>query len=489
MSIISLPFVANSLASDKGTTRLVDRVVGQIVNAAREDHSRDFRRWVDFYLRFVAVHAENLQRGIHRNTGSQGRLYEFVLRVGFECQQAGVFSPRIIRDWRITFDQYGRRVSSDDLRETLERMRDESEGCDREYFLNHLERRIGLGTCDDCGEVFLEEDLDNVHDGDQVCEGCRSNNYVWSARYGSHIQENRARDALDERGRRCVVDEDDENFCYSDDLDEYVHVDYEARAQGPIREYHSSKPHFCLLANPWSAQYNRYLGVELEVECVGSRSPQDTALAIHNIVNGGQYGRRVFFERDGSLQNGFEIITQPMGLPGVRTTFEFLRDPALVAGLRSHRTSTCGLHVHVSRTGLSDLVIARAVTFVNDPGNDAFVTALARRYNAGFCKIQEKDLNTAHLSRDRYEAVNLTARHTIEFRIFRGSLKFEAVVAACEFVHALLEYCARPEIDAGALTASAFLGFCSTHLADDTATLRAYLSERAVGLFQHSEVA
>lgn len=489
MSIITLPYVGNSLASDEGTTRLVDRVVGRIVNAAHRDDYRDFKRWVYFYLQFVGVHSANVAQNVSRDSGPAARLSNFVFRVGFECEQADVYSPRILRDWRVTFDEYGRRVPDYNLRDVLELMRDRSEGCDRELFFDHLRPRCGLSNCDDCGDVFLDEDVEATHNDQLVCESCRANNWRWSDYYRALVHEDSARDAFDERGRPCVVDEDDENFVYNDDLGEWTHVDYQPRPRGPIGEYHSSKSHFCAIPNSWSTQYNRFLGVELEVECVGSRSPQDTASAIHNIVNGGQYGRRVFFERDGSLSNGFEIITQPMGLPGVRTTFEFLRDPALVAGLRSHRTSTCGLHVHVSRTGLSDLVIARAVTFVNDPGNDAFVTALARRYNTGYCKVQEKDLDTAHLSGDRYEAVNLTPRHTIEFRIFRGSLKFEAVVAACEFVHALLEYCARPEIVAESLTASAFLGFCATHLADDTATLRAYLSERAVGLFQHSEVA
>jgi hypothetical protein len=126
---------------------------------------------------------------------------------------------------------------------------------------------------------------------------------------------------------------------------------------------------------------------------------------------------------------------------------------------------------------------------VNDSGNDAFIQALARRYNTGFCNIRDKDLETAHLPGDRYEAINLTGRETIEFRIFRGSLKYEAVIAAVEFCHALLEYCARPETAAGGLNAQAFIRWCANHLTNETAILRSYVNDRMAGLFQHSEAA
>jgi hypothetical protein len=222
------------------------------------------------------------------------------------------------------------------------------------------------------------------------------------------------------------------------------------------------------------------MGVELEVEGY-SRDPEEAARAIHQSVNGGMFGRHVFFERDGSLSSGFEMITHPQSLPAHRELFTFLRDPALVRGLRSHRTTTCGLHVHVSRSGLSNLTIARAVTFVNDPGNDAFITAIARRYSTSFCKVVEKDVETAHLSADRYEAINLTGRETIEFRIFRGSLKYEAVISAIEF--------SRAETGSSALNAHAFLAYCANHLETETRVMRAYVADRTAGLFQHSEAA
>jgi hypothetical protein len=126
---------------------------------------------------------------------------------------------------------------------------------------------------------------------------------------------------------------------------------------------------------------------------------------------------------------------------------------------------------------------------VNDPQNDAFITALARRYNTTYCKVAEKNIEDAHLAGDRYEAINLTGNATIEFRVFRGSLKYEAVIAAVEFCHALLEFCARPETGAKALNARAFLTFCANQLEAETRILRAYVDQRTAGVFAHSEAA
>lgn len=362
-------------------------------------------------------------------------------------------------------------------------------GADRDRIREHVERDFYTGTCEDCGELFIEDDLQSTIDDEQVCTGCRENNYTFSDYHESWVPNHRAVEARDQDGHRCVIDERSTDcFHFDDELGVYIHEDYEPPRARVIRGYHESKSYFQHLHDDWSTSHNRFFGVELEVECTGSRDPETVASAIHQRVNGGQFGRRVFFERDGSLSNGFELITQPMSLPELRATFEFLRDGAELDGVRSHRTTTCGLHVHVSRTGLSNLTVARAVTFVNDPGNDAFITAIARRYNTGFCNIREKQLETAHLPGDRYEAVNLTGRSTVEFRIFRGSLKFEAVVAAVEFCHALLEFCAQPSTSS--LNAHAFMQFCAVGpIASETRIMRAYVDARTRGLFQHSEAA
>jgi len=45
--------------------------------------------------------------------------------------------------------------------------------------------------------------------------------------------------------------------------------------------------------------------------------------------------------------------------------------------------------------------------------------------------------------RDRYVALNLCNRSTIEYRIFRGTLRPETILASIEFAHALTAYAGR----------------------------------------------
>ena len=225
--------------------------------------------------------------------------------------------------------------------------------------------------------------------------------------------------------------------------------------------------------------------MELEIE-VPDDSCEDRAERILSAANTG--ARPVLFaETDGSLDHGFEVITQPMGLDRHAQLWRTLLVPALVAGLKSHNTSTCGLHVHVSRAGLSPFTLAKAVVFINDPKNRALIQAIARRYDGinenrgrSFSAMKAKTLAHGHQDDgDRYQSVNLCNRKTVEFRIFRGSLKRDAVMAAIEFCQASIEFCA---VTAPAhLNSVAFLAFLNTPaMHADTRTLRPYLTARGM---------
>jgi hypothetical protein len=62
--------------------------------------------------------------------------------------------------------------------------------------------------------------------------------------------------------------------------------------------------------------------------------------------------------------------------------------------------------------------------------------------DTGYAKIKEKKLlDGARIAQpDRYEAVNLTNQRTIEFRIFRGTLRYESIMACIEFTRAVWHF-------------------------------------------------
>ena len=127
---------------------------------------------------------------------------------------------------------------------------------------------------------------------------------------------------------------------------------------------------------------------------------------------------------------------------------------AVQMGYGSHREGTCGLHVHVSRAAFGDTyeqqdaTIARILYFVEWHWEELLkfsrrtqqqLDRWAARY--GY-KEQPKDI-LDHAKKGchagRYTCVNLENYSTIEFRIFRGTLKYNTLIATLQLVNQICE--------------------------------------------------
>lgn len=208
-----------------------------------------------------------------------------------------------------------------------------------------------------------------------------------------------------------------------------------------------------------------WAGVELEVECVGGCDRSDSARKVASLL-----GNFAIIKADGSLNNGFEIVTRPSSLVVHRERWaKFFNERP--RGLKSWSTTTCGMHIHMTRRGIrengrkleeeciqadgswkkqspvmSDLTVAKIVIFVNSPKNYKFMIALAGRDSEQWARMYEKKGVSAALNPPaRYEAVNLTTRETIEFRLFRGTLSRDGFFKNLEFAFAIKDFCATAE--------------------------------------------
>ena len=178
-----------------------------------------------------------------------------------------------------------------------------------------------------------------------------------------------------------------------------------------------------------------YFGVELEVSCHGV-SRGDAAEATWRRFDPGF----VELKEDGSIDYGFEIVSQPATLDYHRIAWEnfFASVPT---GLDSWRTGSCGMHVHVSRRPLSQLQIAKVSAFLNEDATRDFVVSLAGRDDNGYCAKEKKDrLSRYSTGHQRYVSLNLTNAATIEFRIFRGTIRPQGFFKNLEFAHALVYF-------------------------------------------------
>jgi len=170
------------------------------------------------------------------------------------------------------------------------------------------------------------------------------------------------------------------------------------------------------------------------------------AARIENIANA--ESEHVYCKHDGSLNNGFEIVTHPMTLDYHITKMPWANvlNEAKRIGYLSHQAGTCGLHVHINRSAFGstekeqDEVIARILYFFEKHWEELLKFSRrthkqlqwANRY--GLKEHPQEILKHAKGDQERYTCVNLTNYHTIEFRVFRGTLKLNTLLATLQLL-------------------------------------------------------
>ena len=193
----------------------------------------------------------------------------------------------------------------------------------------------------------------------------------------------------------------------------------------------------------------RYFGWELETE-LSSTGIAEYTTRLNDLVNDGQLGKMVKFERDGSLHNGgCEIISQPMTPKYMienRDKFKEMMDLINNMGGTSHDNGRCGLHFHVSRASLTEDAI-NEIYFVVETFKKELI-AFSRRQVFQYCafhdfdrnaiyngyKYIDKDYFTNHKDRGHYHALNNANTHTLEFRFMRGTTNIQTFMASMELI-------------------------------------------------------
>lgn len=191
-----------------------------------------------------------------------------------------------------------------------------------------------------------------------------------------------------------------------------------------------------------------YLGMELEVDTSDPDiTPEQVRAAAMRVR---EYLGPSFLSvtRDGSLTNGFEMITAPMTLEYIHSHWGDLKQMCLIPkkfGLRSHDAGTCGMHVHISREPLVEANrLEQLVTWFWPE-----LVVFSRRVKFSYCNpawdhvtsISIRDLYSMDVEEDHYRAVNGEHSQTVELRLWRGSLKPETVLATLEMSQYLADLC------------------------------------------------
>jgi hypothetical protein len=177
--------------------------------------------------------------------------------------------------------------------------------------------------------------------------------------------------------------------------------------------------------------------VELEVE------GYDTAEQAAEYIRQHLPATYCTLKRDGSLgESGVEIVTRPDSMAVHKRMFGALFKDSPGKALSSWTNGRCGMHVHVSKAALSQLQIGKMLCFLNEPAAVNFISKIAGRKPCNWCKVHKKKITDTRREHDRYTALNVTNNHTVEVRIFKGTLAEAGFMKNLEFVQALVEFTA-----------------------------------------------
>lgn len=123
-------------------------------------------------------------------------------------------------------------------------------------------------------------------------------------------------------------------------------------------------------------------------------------------------------------------------MANIREKISAMMKEAVKLGYRAHDTTTCGLHIHVSRDPLE----GRERTLFNVIKRfRKELIKLSRRKDMGkleqYAAFPSEDTDWGDYSTgSRYHALNLRNFATIEFRFFQGTLKPESFTAAIQLI-------------------------------------------------------
>ena len=281
-------------------------------------------------------------------------------------------------------------------------------------------------VCDCCGDRIRRDETEGDSETD-LCHHCYEYHYTTCEECGALIHNDDA----------CYEEGSDYAYCQSC---------YEKLEESAIKSY-NYKPEPVFYGSGVL-----FMGVELEIDNGG----EDNFNAEKLLTVANRYAEHIYCKHDGSINNGFEMVSHPMTLDYHTNEMNWLDifEKAVSMDYRSHQTGTCGLHIHVNRSAFGETdeqredVISRIVYFVENHWNEllrfsrrteANINRWANRYGISTtAKDTYKNAKEKHLG--RYVAVNLENYNTIEFRIFRGTLRYETFIATLQLINEICRF-------------------------------------------------
>jgi len=359
------------------------------------------------------------------------------------------------------------------------------ESCAEEWLDSHA-------ICDSCGDWEHIDDCTQVwYQGEHMlfCDSCRSRRTNYCDGCSEYF--NRTETRSDLNGYNYCEGCAEDVLVYCESCDGNHHCDDEPCAPRLIHSY-DYRPD-CIFKDVrdirdsregWSPESYRarslFAGFELEVESKNGATmyendhepgddPGESREELAEWLLDRMPPDFVYLKNDGSINDGFEIVSHPFTLEWMREKVDSFKAIFRLKkrGARSYSTKTCGMHVHLSRSAFSPLHAFKMGRFFYL--NPEFILWLSQRRRSQIRQWSNlwttkesdsfKDVNgeeriysdmyfkkkaNGEGSR-KYRALHWT-RRTCELRIFRGNLNEMSFFKNLEFAFAAYHFTKRAGI-------------------------------------------
>ena len=316
------------------------------------------------------------------------------------------------------------------------------ESCREEY----------LTYCEHCEEYSNSEDFVHLIDIDEWwCRSCAERDAYQCSDCGDWVTENHG-----DANRYLCSDCFESHYTFCDDCGDLIHLDDSySDDDGIYCEYCYNENHSSLIHNysyepvlhfqktdDDTEKVLPYLGFEIESGGLPDRS---RCKSIAEVISDDE--DTFYLKEDCSIpEYGFELVSHPITLKRHKELdWEGIFRQMSASGLKSHDLGpeACGLHVHVSRNYLTAYRWL-LIDWLISKYQPQFET-IARRKETHWAQYKKsggqplKDVY-GKSSGSRYQAVNFENHNTVEFRLFRGTLKYTTFMATLELVDALVHW-------------------------------------------------
>lgn len=186
-----------------------------------------------------------------------------------------------------------------------------------------------------------------------------------------------------------------------------------------------------------------YIGVELEIQ--GGESE----IFAKNIFE--EFPQAVIVKVDDSIsyERGCEIVSNPMTMEYTLNQNIWKRIFDLIKTYRMNDISGCGLHFHIDRKYLEKYNLVAKIDYIVNNFYRYWEEIGGRRiYGGDWCDLAEKDIDEWGIDtyEDRYRAVNLTNKNTVELRFCKSTDDYDVFMNRMLNIYLLIQFCKNKNI-------------------------------------------